>query len=292
MVAFAKVVGRFMTWVIDSEDPDTDPDTIPLSGKISFALNVAKTGEAGASPDPVTYGTTAITALLDSSGYICTAKADGTILYRGLWLPATDDPGLNPTNLQYNVTYSLALGTQPIVIAPHTMALPMGSVVDLQAVIPPEDAPPLSLAAADAAAANAASSAAAAAASATSASDSAEIVQTAAVLYVANQSVSGSISLASVTQQQFRHYTLTGNLRITGLPSGVPAGFTISLELTQDATGGRTLQLDNVSTPNGVAIALTATANARDEVYIIWDGVRWKARLAGQADAIPASWVV
>lgn len=103
--------------------------------------------------------------------------------------------------------------------------------------------------------------------------------------------VSGTLDLSSITTQNIVHATLTGNLTVL-LPTAPIVGMTITLELKQDATGGRTLTIKNVPTSFGVPIALSTAANALDEVMCLFDGVRWKARVGGLSDAIPTAWIV
>ena len=104
-------------------------------------------------------------------------------------------------------------------------------------------------------------------------------------------SVSGALDLSGVVQQSFVHATLVGNLTVT-LPTAPIVGMTITLELTQDATGGRKLTMKNIPASFGVPITLSTAANALDEVMCLYDGVRWKARVGGLSDSIPTSWVV
>ena len=104
-------------------------------------------------------------------------------------------------------------------------------------------------------------------------------------------SVSGTLDLSGVTTQNIVHARLTGNLKVL-LPSSPVVGQTITLELQQDATGGRTLTLPNAVASFGVPITLSTAANALNEVMCLYDGVRWKARVGGLSDSVPTSWVV
>lgn len=123
-----------------------------------------------------------------------------------------------------------------------------------------------------------------------------QLVQTASFLYVAGGNVSGSISLAAYTDRQpIIHYRLTGNLRITALPptAGLPAGFTITLRLAQDATGGRALQVDNLPTSYAAALVLSTAANAVDVIHIVYLGNgMWLGVMAAQQVGIPTGWTV
>jgi hypothetical protein len=103
--------------------------------------------------------------------------------------------------------------------------------------------------------------------------------------------VSGTLDLSALTTQNIVHARLTGNLTVV-LPSSPVVGQTITLELQQDATGGRTLTMPNAVAAFGVPITLSTAANALDEIMCLHDGVRWKARVGGLSDSIPTSWVV
>lgn len=101
----------------------------------------------------------------------------------------------------------------------------------------------------------------------------------------------GNVSLPDVLSGVY-HVLLTGNVVLSlPLPASTTA-FTVTLELTQDATGGRTLTVPGVVAAYGVPPMLSTAANALDELHLMWDGVRWKVRVAGLSDAIPTSWVV
>lgn len=165
MPTFGKVVAQFMTAVVDASDPDQFPDLVPLIGSVTFTLNVGRIVETDAEPNPYIIGSTAITGILDSEGYLCTPNPSNPLAAgtRGIYLIATDDASLNPTAFQYAVTYKLtAPDTRPRELPTHNIALLAGTTIDLAMVIPPASAPAIGTAAAEAAAAAAAASAAAA----------------------------------------------------------------------------------------------------------------------------------
>lgn len=148
MPAFGKVVGRLVTLVVDKDDPDQDPDLVPLAGKVTFQLNIARVTELDALPVPMVIASTPFEAVLDQWGYLSTPDAAGGVQYQGIRLPANDDPDLNPTNTQYTVSYSLTVqGTNVQVAIPsHLLFLPSNGQVDLATMIPPIAAPPMTIA--------------------------------------------------------------------------------------------------------------------------------------------------
>jgi len=82
--------------------------------------------------------------------------------------------------------------------------------------------------------------------------------------------ISGAVSL-DYTNGQYQYATLTGNvssLTITNWPAS-GSGAWMTLELTQDGTGGRTLSLSSAyKTAFGAGVTLTTTASARDKLYL------------------------
>ncbi|MES2631241.1 MAG: hypothetical protein V4611_04775 [Patescibacteria group bacterium] len=102
--------------------------------------------------------------------------------------------------------------------------------------------------------------------------------------YSATSDVTGSISLASYTKSSVIQYRLTGNITITTLPPSPIIGHTLTLVLTQDATGSRTLTLPGtVKKAYGLAPTLSTSANALDMLHLFWDGVSWHVFVAGLA---------
>ena len=141
-------------------------------------------------------------------------------------------------------------------------------------------------------AASSATSASTSAATAHTAAETAqELAQVAELLLDQRGNVSGTVDLSAVTRPSFVHMTLTGATKVIP-PSNPVVGMTISLEVKQDGTGGWPLTIRNTVASFGVAIEVATTANALSEVMMLFDGVRWKARVGGLSDSIPTSWVV
>lgn len=88
---------------------------------------------------------------------------------------------------------------------------------------------------------------------------------------------SGAVSLASLTGPRTIRATLTGNVTSITLPTWSSAmSASITLILTQDATGGRTWVMPGVSML-GIDIVLSTAAGARDMVVLVWTGAQWIA---------------
>lgn len=149
-IDFGKITGRFQAAVTDGSDAGDDPDLLALAGYIDFQLNVDKVLLPA---DKLVIATTKFRAVLDSSGYLTTPVGGVAGPVRALTVLPTNDPHLNPTALQYTVSYSLAVNGAAVALRSHNLVVPAGSTVDLALIMPPDNAPPIGVAAAEAAAA-------------------------------------------------------------------------------------------------------------------------------------------
>lgn len=103
--------------------------------------------------------------------------------------------------------------------------------------------------------------------------------------------VAGTIDLTNLTKQSFIHCRLVGNTKVT-LPANPPVGMCVNFEVLQNATGGYTFTFNNTVTSFGTPSVISTSPNALSEIVCMFDGVRWKARVAGINDAIPVGWNV
>lgn len=91
------------------------------------------------------------------------------------------------------------------------------------------------------------------------------------------QTWSGAVNLTSLTGPRTIRATLTGNVSGVNLPTWSSAmSASITLILTQDATGGRTWVMPGISA-FGIDIVLSTAANARDMIVLVWTGAHWIA---------------
>lgn len=97
----------------------------------------------------------------------------------------------------------------------------------------------------------------------------AKLKDTSEVVYNAGN-ISGAVSL-DYTNGCYQYATLTGNvtsLTISNWPASGTGGW-MTLELTQDGTGSRTLTLGSAYKTQGAAgVTLTTTASKRDKLYL------------------------
>lgn len=86
---------------------------------------------------------------------------------------------------------------------------------------------------------------------------------------------SGSVSLTDVTSPRTIRVTMNGNVTAVALPtwSSSESG-SITLMISQDATGGRTWVMPGTSA-SGIDVALSTAASARDLIVLFWTGVQW-----------------
>jgi hypothetical protein len=142
VLGIGKVKGQYHVAVIDTTDLDADPDLIPLTGTITFELNVPVMVNTNDFANPRVIAAAPFIGILDSDGWLTTPIGGVAGTVKEVALVANDDPSNNPTNTQYLVTYNLLHGTRPIVIAPHLITVNSGATLDLTMVTPVEPAPP------------------------------------------------------------------------------------------------------------------------------------------------------
>lgn len=126
---YGTVTGRFLASVADTTgDPDTDPDVVPITGKVRFTPSVSA---VIASSERAIVLPTPVVADLDAEGYI---SLNGV---QGVHLVATDSTGITPTGFTYTVAFlDLKYGTTALSYNGYSMALPAGTTVDLSDVAP------------------------------------------------------------------------------------------------------------------------------------------------------------
>jgi hypothetical protein len=103
-----------------------------------------------------------------------------------------------------------------------------------------------------------------------------------------NSSLSGSVSLNSLTDVHVANMTLIGNVTISAMPGALGGGVdgrNFSMVVKQDATGGRTMAFPaSVKWPGGTAPTLSTGANAIDVLsFVSYDnGTTWLGFVGGQ----------
>lgn len=87
---------------------------------------------------------------------------------------------------------------------------------------------------------------------------------------------SGSVSLTDISSPRTVRVALTGNVTAIALPTwGSSDSGSIVLVLTQDAVGGRTVDLSGITWESGSQPVLSSAASARDVLRLFWTGLSW-----------------
>lgn len=254
-VTYGTVTGKFIQAVADSGDADSYPDSVPAQGSITFTPQPALSQSRGkgilspSSTTPVTIIPQPITVDVGSDGSFSVV------------LIATDDANLNPTGWTYLVSFNF----YGVKYGAFNIAVPGGQTTDLTLVTPVSE------------------------------SAGTPIIQgpkgdpgdfDGHEVLVDLGSVTGMLTIDSSTGTAFS-MTLVGNtvVTITGAVAGEVTY--VTLRVKQDATGGRTLTVQNGQYAQGAAPILSASAGAVDKLICeTWDsGAHWDVGVSMQAIA-------
>ena len=136
-VQYGRVTGRLIRAVLDGSDGDESPDGAPIPGAtVTFRARVTHAKNASAEP-PVTIFLDPVVAATDENGVLVTRSGQP-----GVWLVATDDPGMDPVIGSYTVT----VAAPTITSLTWGIVVPSGGTVDLATAVPVPSAPAAALA--------------------------------------------------------------------------------------------------------------------------------------------------
>ena len=136
-VQYGRVTGRLIRAVLDGSDGDESPDGAPIPGAtVTFRARVRHAKKASAEP-PVTIFLDPVVAATDENGVLVTRSGQP-----GVWLVATDDPGMDPVIGSYTVT----VAAPTITSLTWGIVVPSGGTVDLATAVPVPSAPAAALA--------------------------------------------------------------------------------------------------------------------------------------------------
>lgn len=126
------VVGRLGFLEADDFDADRKP-RLAMAGGVPVVIksNVEVITYLGVD-GPMLLTTRIINGITDASGYLCTPNAVGAAGERGLVLPASTDPDLNPSGWTYTATVKIPNG--PELVIPFRLS--DGETVDLARIAP------------------------------------------------------------------------------------------------------------------------------------------------------------
>lgn len=249
---YCKIVGNFKAFVADFNDPDDLPDFVAMegTGEIYPNVDVAKNTAAG---QKSTYFSAPIRVTLDGDGDL----SQGGRKYVMVLAPS---PDITPQGFTYTIRMDLTVPVtkEKKTFGPYSFNVTPGGEINLADIVPV---------------------AASAGVPVTQGpkGDPGDLVS------VSTQDWSGAVTLDQFPQMYIS--SLTGSVSALSLPTSptnLQSG-TITLVVTQDATGGRTIDWpDDLKWAEGVEQQPSAAPNSTSVFPILWTGVEWLALTAGK----------
>lgn len=253
------VTGQFYFVNEDNVDADTDPDLLVVTGTVKFTCSakVLRMPTKLATVIPMTFE-----AEFDSQGRL--VPKGRTEL--GLELPATDSPLFNPTGFTWKVEFDLkeAANNYTVVLPEFNIQVPENTTIDLTTAMPVDTTPGTLTVQGPQGAVGDMS------------------------LVVGPGNITGTVTLTEADLPSTRLRTLTGNVTfVLPTPAATPSrSGTITLVLTQDATGGRTITWPaSVKWPDGIAQQPATAANSVSMIHLLWTGAQWFGLVGGKSFA-------
>lgn len=252
---YCKIVGNFKAFVADGVDDDDLPDFVPMTGSGSIWPNVTITKNT--SPGfKSTYFNSPISVEIDQDGDLSQGG-------RKYVMVLADSSQLNPNDFNYSILLNLSAQGEPTYrqYGPFSFDIIPGGQVDLTDVLPVDvnKGTPIIQG---------------------PTGNPGDMVQS---LSLGNWSGSVTLPQFPVTYLS----TLSGSVTSLSLPTP-PTGFsgTITLVLTQDATGGRTITWPSaVKWPEGIQPQPTAGAGSMSMFNLLWTGADWLGMVGGKTFA-------
>lgn len=122
---YGKVVGRYVAEVADySSDGDQLPETVPVTGTVTFTPTAPRLLVIDASPDPATVFPRPVVATIDYDGYLSLHTGE-----RGVMLPIAS-ADTNPTTWDWTVKFDLYSGDAALDQPAFTFTLPVYNPLD------------------------------------------------------------------------------------------------------------------------------------------------------------------
>jgi len=249
---YCKITGNFKAFIADNQDTDDLPDFVPMSGTGQIWPNVttSKNTQVGYKS---TYFNSPISVTVDLDGDL----AQGGRKYV---MVLANSAVLNPSTFNYSIMLNLsALGESTFrQYGPFSFDVVAGGAVDITDVIP------------------------------VSAYGGSPIVQgpqgaPGDLVGVTSGTWAGAVVVDKYPQTYIS--TLTDSVTAMALPTspiGLQSG-TVTLVLTQDATGGRTITWpSSVKWPEGLSQQPWAAANSTTVFHLMWTGTSWFGLMGGK----------
>lgn len=254
-LTYCKVTGNFATVVADQIDADEVPDWLAMTGTAEFTPNIefAKNFTTGFKrthfPDKITV----------------TVDEDGDLSHNGdkwVYLLA-GGPDITPVGFNYKVKFNLTRPGEesPIVYGPFDFEVIPGGEVDLVDATPVAtfEGTPISKG---------------------QQGDPGDLTPT------FSGTATGTITLTSAAFPSTRLWNIISNVTLNlPTPSSAVSG-TITLIITQDATGGRTITWpSSVKWPDGIAQQPSAAPLSVSAIHLFWIGNAWFGMVGGKSFA-------
>lgn len=252
---YCKIVGNFKAFIADNADSDDLPDFVPMSGTGQIWPNIekAKNTQVGYKS---TYFNSPIPVTVDLEGDL----AQGGRKYI---MVLAESPNVNPSTFNYSIILTLAAQGESNFrqYGPFAFDIVPGGEIDLTDAIP------------------------------VSAYGGNPITQgpqgeAGDLVGVTTGTWGASVVLQSYPQTYIS--TLTSSVSAMTLPTSpvsLQSG-TVTLVLTQDATGGRTITWPAaVKWPDGIVQQPAAAANTVSVFHLMWTGTTWLGLVGGKSFA-------
>lgn len=255
-LTYCKITGNFKAFIADNADSDDLPDFVPMSGTGKIWPNVATTKNTQIGYKS-TYFNSPISVTVDEDGDL--SQGD-----RKYVMVLAESPILNPSFFNYSIILDLAAQGESSFrqYGPFSFDVIPDGEIDLTDAIPVPAAGGTPMVQGPQ-------------------GDPGDLVRVTSGL-----SWSDSVVLNDYPQTYLA--TLTGNVTSLSLPTDVLSiqSGTITLVLTQDATGGRTITWpSSVKWPDGIAQQPATAANSVSVFNLLWTGTQWLGLLGGKSFA-------
>lgn len=256
------VTGQFYFVNEDNVDADTDPELPVVTGTVKFTAITEGDVPLRMPTKLATIIPMTFDCEFDSQGRLVPVGRTDV----GIELPATDSALFNPTGFTYKVEFDLveAATNYTVIIPSFSIQVPEGVTTDLTTVMPvAEDGGTITVQGPQ--------------------GNPGDMVAVAGPA-----SVTGTVNITEAMLPSTRIWTMTGNVTITlDTPVATPAkSATVTLVLTQDATGNRTITWPaSVKWPDGIAQQPAAAANSVSVIHLLWTGAQWLGLVGGKSFA-------